>query len=415
MKRYGLIGERLDHSHSPLVHSQLADYRYELWPLAKEALDGFLQTADFDGINVTIPYKQAVIPFLSEMGETAKRVGSVNTIVRREDGTLFGDNTDVYGMSEMARRAKIRFQGCKTLILGSGGTSLTAQALVQSQGGEAVVISRKGENNYANLERHQDARYLINTTPVGMYPDADASPVDLRRLPNLQGVLDVIYNPLRTKLLQQAQDLGIGNEGGLCMLLYQAVRACELFTGQRVELERIQSAEYALRKRLTNLVLVGMPGSGKSTVGERLAQALQMTFVDLDCEIEKTAGMSIPEIFAKEGEAGFRNREAEHVQRFGTTGGQLLVTGGGAVKRESNRMYLRMNGRVYHLLRDLNALSMEGRPLSQNREMLKEMWQERKALYQTCADANIENGGTLEECVLRIKEEFDEALRHQRA
>ncbi len=410
MNKYGLIGEKLGHSHSPLVHSYLADYRYDLWPMPKEALDGFLRAADFDGVNVTIPYKQAVIPYLQEMGETAKAVGSVNTIVKRSDGTLFGDNTDVYGMSEMARRAGIAFAGRKTLILGSGGTSLTAQALVRLQGGNAVVISRSGQDNYENLERHVDAEYLINTTPVGMHPNTDASPVDLRRLPNLKGVLDVVYNPLRTRLLQQAEELHIPHEGGLCMLLYQAVRASELFTGQKVAPQRVHSAEKALRKRLTNIVLIGMPGSGKSTVGELLAELLQMPLVDLDAEIVKAAGMSIPDLFAREGEDGFRLREAEQVLIHASKGGQVLVTGGGAVKRAENREHLRMNGRVYHLIRDVNALPMDGRPLSQSRKALEQMWQERKPLYEACADAAVVNHATLSECVMKIKEDFDETL-----
>ncbi|MBQ7866983.1 MAG: shikimate kinase [Clostridia bacterium] len=411
MKHFGLIGERLGHSHSKTLHGYLADYSYELWPMPRDAVDGFLKTAEFDGMNVTIPYKQTVIPYLAEMGETARRVGCVNTIVKRSDGTLYGDNTDVYGMSVMAARAGINFAGKKTLILGSGGTSLTAQAVVRAAGGEAVVISRYGENNYENLEKHADADYLINTTPVGMYPNVDASPVDLKRLPCLKGVLDVIYNPLRTKLLQQAQQLGIPHQGGLCMLVYQAVRACELFAGETVSVQRAQAAEMALRKSVTNLVLVGMPGCGKSTIGAKLAQTLDMPLVDLDEEIVRTAGMSIPEIFRTEGEAGFREREAEQVKRFGSEGGRVLVTGGGAIKREDNRAHLQMNGFVVQLKRSLDALPMDGRPLSKDRQALENMWQERAPLYAACADQIIENDSTIDACVQAIKEAFDEALR----
>lgn len=411
MKHFGLIGERLGHSHSKTLHGYLADYSYELWPMPRDAVDGFLKTAEFDGMNVTIPYKQTVIPYLAEMGETARRVGCVNTIVKRSDGTLYGDNTDVYGMSVMAVRAGINFAGKKTLILGSGGTSLTAQAVVRAAGGEAVVISRYGENNYENLEKHADADYLINTTPVGMYPNVDASPVDLKRLPCLKGVLDVIYNPLRTKLLQQAQQLGIPHQGGLCMLVYQAVRACELFAGETVSVQRAQAAEMALRKSVTNLVLVGMPGCGKSTIGAKLAQTLDMPLVDLDEEIVRTAGMSIPEIFRTEGEAGFREREAEQVKRFGSEGGRVLVTGGGAIKREDNRAHLQMNGFVVQLKRSLDALPMDGRPLSKDRQALENMWQERAPLYAACADQIIENDSTIDACVQAIKEAFDEALR----
>jgi len=363
---------------------------------------------------VTIPYKKTVIPYLSEIGDTAKRIGAVNTIVRRADGSLFGDNTDFYGMMEMARRAKIDFHGKKTLILGSGGTSLTAVDVVRENGGTPVVVSRSGENNYQNLHLHKDAAYIINTTPLGMYPNPHAQAVDLRDFPNLQGVLDVVYNPLRTQLLMQAEELGIPCEGGLSMLIYQGVLACEIFEGKPIDRERVVKAERALRRSVTNLVLIGMPGCGKSAIGEKLAQALGMPLVDLDAEIVKAAGMSIPEIFEKEGEAGFRKRESEQVQRFGTIGGNVLVTGGGAVKDPMNRKYLRMNGFVAHITRDLDKLPMEGRPLSQSREALETMWQQRRPLYENCRDAHFANDSTIEACVQMIKEAFDEALCPER-
>lgn len=414
MKHFGLIGEKLGHSHSKTLHGLLADYSYELWPMPSNELDAFMRNGDFDGMNVTIPYKKAVIPYLSEMGETAQLIGSVNTIVRRADGSLYGDNTDAYGMMVMANRAGIHFAGKKTLVLGSGGTAMTACAVIRANGGEAVVISRNGENHYGNLDRHADADYILNTTPVGMYPQTDAQPVDLTCFPALKGVLDVVYNPLRTRLLLQAQKLGIPCEGGLSMLVYQAVRACELFTGEKVEAERVSEAERALRRSVTNLVLVGMPGCGKSTIGAMLARELNMELVDLDDEIEKAAGVSIPEIFAREGEEGFRRRESEQVLRFGSQGGRVLVTGGGAVKREENRRWLQMNGFVAHITRNVNLLPMDGRPLSQNRERLAAMWQERKALYADCADECIANHSTPQACAQTIKEAFDEALCAQR-
>lgn len=415
MKHFGLIGEKLGHSHSKTLHGLLADYSYDLWPTAREDLDAFMRSGSFDGMNVTIPYKKAVIPHLSEMGETAKRIGSVNTIVRRKDGSLFGDNTDAYGMMVMARRANIDFGGKKTLVLGSGGTSMTACYVVRQNGGEAVVISRNGENNYDNLHLHADADYLINTTPVGMYPNADAQPVDLTLFPRLKGVLDAVYNPLRTRLLLQAEQLGIPCEGGLSMLTHQAVRACELFTGDKLDPKRVQAAETALRKSVTNLVLIGMPGSGKSTIGALLAQKLDMPLVDLDEEIEKAAGMCIPDIFALEDEEGFRSRESEQVLRFGSRGGRVLVTGGGAVKRAENRWWLQMNGYVAHITRDLDLLPMDGRPLSQSRERLHSMWEERKELYADCADLCVSNDQTPEACANTIEEAFHEALCAQRS
>ena len=414
MKHFGLIGEKLGHSHSKTLHGLLADYSYDLWPMPQSELDTFMRSDAFDGMNVTIPYKKAVIPYLSEMGETARLIGSVNTIVRRADGSLYGDNTDAYGMMVMASRAGIAFTGKKTLVLGSGGTSMTACAVIRANGGEAVVISRNGEDNYENLDRHADADYIINTTPVGMYPKTDAQPVDLTLFPALKGVLDVVYNPLRTRLLMQAEALGIPCEGGLSMLVYQAVRACEIFTGKKVEETRAVEAERALRKGVTNLVLIGMPGCGKTTIGALLARELEMELVDLDEEIEKAAGVTIPEIFAAEGEDGFRRREAEQVLRFGSQGGRVLVTGGGAIKREENRRWLKMNGFVAHITRDVELLPMDGRPLSQSRERLAAMWEERKALYADCADVRIANDSTPQACVQTIKEAFDEALCAQR-
>ena len=254
--RCGLIGEKLGHSHSKTLHGLLADYRYDLIELAPEELGPFLKKGEFDGLNVTIPYKQAVIPYLRELSPAAQAIGSVNTIVRRPDGTLFGDNTDAYGLGVITGRAGMAFAGTKTLILGSGGTSKTARHVVEAAGGEAVTVSRTGETNYENLERHADAAWLINATPVGMYPRAQAAPVDLARLTNLRGVADVIYNPLRTRLLQQAWALGIPCQGGLTMLTYQAVRACERFTGRPVPAERAREAERALRRAVTGLALV---------------------------------------------------------------------------------------------------------------------------------------------------------------
>lgn len=414
MKQFGLIGERLGHSHSKTLHGFLADYRYDLWPMPAEAVDAFMRSNAFDGMNVTIPYKKTVIPYLQEIGDTARRIGAVNTIVRREDGTLYGDNTDFDGMMEMARRAGIVFAGEKTLILGSGGTSLTAVDVVRENGGIPVVISRSGENNYQNLHLHTDAAYIINTTPLGMYPNPHDQAVDLRMFPNLKGVLDVVYNPLRTQLLMQAEELHIPCEGGLSMLIYQGVQACEIFEGRKLPKEKLIQAERSLRRSITNLVLVGMPGSGKSTIGRMLADALYMPLIDLDAEIEKNAGMTIPEIFEKEGEAGFRKRECEQVQHYGSIGGNVLVTGGGAIKDPMNRKYLRMNGFVAHIVRELDELTMEGRPLSQNRETLERMWQERKPLYEACSDKQFFNNGSLEACVQTIREAFDEALCAER-
>lgn len=415
MKHYGLIGERLVHSYSQTLHGLLADYDYRLMPMLSEALDGLMTARDFDGLNVTIPYKKAVMPYCSQLSETARRIGSVNTIVRRGDGSLYGDNTDAYGFLVLAQSAGIDFSGRKTLVLGSGGTSLTACDVICQQGGEAVVISRQGENTYDDLEKHSDAAFLVNTTPVGMYPDTDASPVELSRLPNLKGVLDVIYNPLRSRLLQQAAVLGLLNGGGLKMLVYQAVRACELFTGESVPKERAVQAEAALRRSAMNLVLVGMPGCGKTTVGKELRRLSNMPLVDFDEEIAKAAGMTIPEIFAREGEAGFRQRESELITRFGREKGKILVTGGGAIKQALNREHLRLNGFVAFITRGLDELPTAGRPLSQNRANLEKLWRERQPLYANCADITVSNETAPAACAGEIWEAMNEALRAERA
>lgn len=410
--QYGLIGEKLGHSYSAILHSLLADYDYRLCPMPPEAVDGFMKQADFQGINVTIPYKKTVIPYLAEIRETARRIGSVNTVVKRPDGTLFGDNTDAYGFAKMAESIGADFAACKVLVLGSGGTSLTACDVVRQAGGTPVVVSRSGEVTYADLPRHADADYLINTTPVGMYPNVHAAAVDLKQFPALKGVLDVIYNPLRTQLMQQAQQLGIPCVSGLRMLVYQAVRACELFTGQPVLPEKAQAAEKALRAQSMNLVLVGMPGCGKTTIGQELAALTGREAVDTDALIVQEAGMSIPEIFAKEGEAGFRAREKAIVQREALIGGRILVTGGGAIKDAENRAALRMNGYVTHLTRPLTQLATGGRPLSAGGlEAVEKLWQERAPLYAACADAAFTNETTPAQCANAIREGFDEALR----
>ena len=408
--RVGLIGETLGHSRSPELHALLADYDYHLWPLAPEELGAFMRARDFDGLNVTIPYKQAVIPHLDGLSPEARRAGSVNTVVKRADGTLFGDNTDLCGMAEMTRRAGMRLGTGKTLVLGSGGTSRTACALAREAGGEPVVISRRGENTYENLERHADARWLINATPVGLYPHTHEAPVDLRRLPGLRGVADAIYNPLRTRLLQQARELRIPCEGGLCMLVWQAARAVERFTGEAPEAARVEHALSTLRRRGLNVALVGMPGTGKSTVGALVGKALGLETVDIDAEIAREAGMSIPAIFAAEGEAGFRAREAALIRRYGRESGRVLVTGGGAVLSPENRESLRLNGYVAHITRPIERLAMDGRPLSQSREALAALWRTRAPLYAACADGVFPNDKQPGDCARAIVEGFHEAL-----
>ena len=409
--RYGLIGERLGHSHSPRLHALLGDESYALTPIARDALNAFMLAGDFAGVNVTIPYKRAVIPYCAELSQTARQVGSVNTVVKRADGTLYGDNTDAFGFAKMAERAKISFREHKTLVLGSGGTSLTACYVIREAGGEAVVISRSGEINYSQMDQHLDAQIIVNATPVGMYPSVDDSPVDLSRFHSLIGVMDVVYNPMRTRLLQQAAQLGIPHVGGLTMLVWQAVRAREIFDGRSIDPEMAAKVEDVLRHDVNNLVLVGMPGCGKTTVGKLCAKALGLQFVDIDAEIVHRVGKPIPQIFSEDGEAVFRALESEMIQACGKRSGQVLATGGGATLREENRMNLRMNSVVVRLTRRLENLSMQGRPLSQGLEALRKMEIARTPLYETCADLTVANDSTVAECVQKVLEGFHEAIR----
>ncbi len=411
-KQYGLIGEHLGHSYSKRLHGLLGSYAYELYALPPEELERFLGREELAGLNVTIPYKRQVIPFCAEISSAAQRIGSVNTLLRRADGGWYGENTDAFGFAYLAKRAGMDFAGQKILVLGSGGTSRTVCAVVEEAGGTPVVVSRAGENHYQNLHRHRDANLLVNTTPVGMYPHTAAAPVDLAALPCLKGVLDVVYNPLRTRLLQQAEALGLACSNGLPMLLAQAARASELFTGAAIPPEKLEGALRSLRRQMNLIVLVGMPGAGKTTVGQEVAKRLGLPLVDLDSEIEKESGQSIPALFEREGEEAFRDREAALLERFAKEGSQVLVTGGGAVLRPENRENMRLNGFVVHVTRPMEGLCMEGRPLSKSREALENLWRERAPFYQAVADVAIANESNPEQCAGRILEAYDEAVCH---
>ena len=388
-KIYGLLGEHLTHSYSPAIHAALGDYEYRLFEVAPADLPSFLADGDFAGINVTIPYKKAVIPYLSEISDAAKKIGSVNTLLRLPDGGLRGDNTDYYGFAYMLDRAKIHVAGKKCLILGSGGASLTAVAVVTDRGGTPVVISRSGENNYENISRHADADVIINTTPVGMYPNNGESPVDLSVFPRLSGVADVIYNPCRTALLLQAEKLGIPHVGGLTMLVAQAKRANELFFGTPRPDSLMDSVTAQMRNDRENVVLIGMPGCGKSTVGRALAKALGKKFADTDEEIVRLSGRTPADIIREDGEEAFRRIEHEAVCRLGKSSGYVIATGGGVVTRAENYAPLHQNGILVFLRRPLEELSSAGRPLSQS-VGVEALYEKRLPLYEAWADARVD-------------------------
>lgn len=414
MSRFYLIGEHLSHSFSPRIHAMLGNSDYQLKELASNEVGEFVKHGDYVGMNVTIPYKKAVIPYLDELTDTAQKLGAVNTIIRRADGTLLGDNTDYFGFSYALESAGIALAGKKVLVLGSGGASKTAQAVARDAGAASVtVVSRTGEIHYGNVyDLCTDTEVIINCTPVGMYPGAGVTPVFPIRFPRLCGVADMIYNPARPLLLAAAGELGVPTTNGLAMLVAQAAAAHERFTGQPVDPSQIDRIVRTLEKQNENIVLVGMPGCGKSTVGKCLSDLLGKTFVDTDALIVQKAGKPIPEIFATEGEDAFRAIEHAVICEVCAAHGQVIATGGGVVTRQQNEYPLEQNGRIIWLQRPIKQLATDGRPLSQANK-LTEMYRVREPLYRCFADMQIPNDGTPDEVAARIAKELSyEILSH---
>ena len=407
----GLLGEKLGHSYSPELHALLGDYPYALYEVAPKALGDFLRAGDFHGLNVTIPYKTTLAAVCDELTEAAGAIGSVNTVLRRPDGTLLGDNTDAAGFEAMVKASGIRVRGKKCLVFGSGGASKSICYVLEKLGaGEIVVISRSGEDNYDNLDRHADAQVLVNATPLGMYPDTAAAPADLRDFPACEGVLDVVYNPARTALLQQAEVLDIPRLGGLLMLAEQARCSAKVFFGEAIPLVRAETACDVLRSRKENRVLIGMPGCGKSTVGRALADWLDRPFVDTDTELEKILEMPCGEFITRRGEPAFRAHETALLEKLGKESGLVIATGGGVVTRPENYPLLHQNGRLIFLERELSKLPKKGRPLSQ-RGALADLYTIRLPMYRRFADCIVPNAGSPED-VARAVEEAYEALSH---
>lgn len=404
MLKCGLLGEKLGHSYSPQIHSMLADYEYKLFEKLPEELEDFLKSGEFDGLNVTIPYKKSVMPYCAELSPTAAQIGSVNTIVRRSDGSLYGDNTDAFGFENLIVHNGIEVKGKKALVLGTGGASVTAQAVLKNLGAsEVVVISRNGEDNYENIAKHADAEIIANTTPVGMYPNNGKAAVDLAQFPKLSGVLDVVYNPARTALLLQAEKLCIPCAGGLYMLVSQAKRSCELFTGKSIPDSEIDRIERVLSHQMQNIVIIGMPGSGKTAVSTMLAERLGRKIFDTDTIVSEKAGMTIPEIFAAQGEAGFRKLETEATAEVGKLSGNIISTGGGVVTVADNYELLHQNGVIVWIERDTNKLARDGRPISLSSD-LNELYAARLPLYERFADVKADNNGDINDTVNAIME-----------
>ena len=392
---YGLIGEKLGHSFSREIHNLLASYTYDLKELPKNELDTFMKSRNFKGVNVTIPYKESVIPYLDEIDEAAKAIGAVNTIVNRE-GRLIGYNTDFYGMRELLLSRSIRIEKRFVAVLGTGGTSKTACAVAKSLGASRIVrVSRNphsdGDISYDELEAIKtDIQIIINTTPVGMYPNENCAPLDIDGFSALEGVVDAIYNPLRTKLISDARARQIRAAGGLYMLVAQAARAAELFTGDCNMMQKTEKAYCSILKNKQNIVLVGMPGSGKSTLGRMLAKKTGQAFYDSDSEIEKQTGMCIPDYFSKYGEDGFRAIETDVIKRLSLLGGIVIATGGGAVIRSENIDSLAKNGIIVYLDRPISDIKItSNRPLTRSVDDLKKKYYERHEMYEKSADITV--------------------------
>ena len=424
---YGLIGEHLSHSFSKEIHEMCADYTYEICELAPEEVEQFISHPAFKAINVTIPYKQTVMPYLCEIHDHARKIGAVNTVVNCA-GKLYGYNTDFYGLSALIRRVCGSLQGKKILILGSGGTSHTARAVAEEQYAASVLTVVRnpkgaGEISYADAETtHSDTEVIINCTPCGMYPYADGAahikgtPIDITRFPRLMGVVDAVYNPLRTNLVQDALDHGIPAEGGLYMLVAQAVMACRIFLGRVEEAFSDETAmdretERVFKKILSdkeNIVLTGMPSSGKTTVGKALAELLGRPFIDTDAVIVERAGKPITDIFSELGEAGFRDLETQAVKDVANTHtGAIIATGGGAILRDENVRALKRTGRLYFLNRPLEQLiPTADRPIASTVEAIKRRFEERYDRYLSTCDVEIKNNETVEHTVNTIREDF---------
>ena len=398
----GLLGRKLGHSYSPQIHAKLADYTYDLFEKEPEQLEDFLKNGNWTGINVTVPYKKDVIPYLDELTPRAKRLGAVNTVVR-QDGKLIGHNTDYFGFEMMVKASGLSVAGKKVLVLGSGGASNTAVAVLEELGAKVIVVSRSGENNYENLHLHADATLLVNTTPLGMYPNVGISPVDLDLFPGLEGILDVVYNPARTQILLDAEKRGLVTMNGLLMLVAQAKEAAEWFTGTTISDDLIPEIHRTLRQQMENIILIGMPGCGKSTAGQALAAQLGKEFVDADAELENRTGRKIADIIPNDGELAFRILETETLADLGKQSGLVIATGGGCVTQERNYPLLHQNGTIFWLRRDLNKLPTDGRPLSQATK-LQDMYAARKPLYEAFADVVIDNDGDLESTLHQITE-----------
>ena len=389
----------------------MGGYPYELIEVAPQDLDAWMKNKDFAALNVTIPYKKAVIPYLEELDERARRIGAVNTIVN-DHGRLIGKNTDYYGCRFMLEQAGIEIQGRKVILLGNGGAAQAVQAVLEDLGAAAIVKVKRNPSpetlTYEEAYRdHSGAQVIVNTSPVGMFPAQEGLPVELDRFPQLESVADVIYNPHRTRLIVEAQKRGCRTATGLSMLTAQAAEAIEAFIGKPVAPESILRMTAELAREKMNLVLIGMPGCGKSTIARKLAEISGRPAVDIDQRIVERIGMPIRDFFAQQGEARFRQIEAEILTEVTLQTGQIIATGGGIVKDWENVRRLRQSGKVYFLDRSLDQLETDpSRPLSSSREALRQLYDQRIDLYRAACDQQIENNGSADQTARRLWQDW---------
>ena len=393
-KKFGLIGRTLKHSYSKIIHDKFGEYDYRLYEIEPEQLNSFSK-GDLNGFNVTIPYKKDIMPYLDQIDEFAKSVGAVNTVVKK-GGKLYGYNTDFNGMLYMLDMAGINLNDKNVMILGSGGTSNTAIAVAKyCKAKSVVVVSRSGKVNYNNCYDLVDTQIIINTTPVGMYPNVDGAPVDISKFPRLVGVADAIYNPSLTMLTYKAKESGLKYTNGLPMLVAQAKYAMEHFIDNKCDDSIIQKIIDEINLQTLNVVLIGMPSCGKSSIGRAVAEKLNREFIDTDSVIEQRVGKSIPQIFNEHGEEYFRRLETQVIKDVCIESGKVIATGGGVVKKSENEFFIKCNSKVIYIDRNVELLVTDGRPLSKDKDTIKRLYNERKDLYNKIADIVVENNGDI--------------------
>ncbi len=411
-EQYYLLGETLKHSYSKIIHSKIADYKYNLKNLSYEQFDEFMNEKQFSGLNVTIPYKREVLKYCDVFSKAVVEIGSANTIVKNPDGSLYADNTDYRGFLHLAKKTGVKFKNKNVLVLGSGGTSLTVRTATKNMGAKNIyVVSRNGKINYNNAYDLKDIEVIVNTTPVGMYPNNYACPIDITKFNNIEAVIDVVYNPLKTELVQNAESIGIKSGSGLSMLVAQAVYSAELFTGRFIHKSIIDKIENEIRKNLTNIVFIGMPGCGKTTLSKIVSRELKRKYVDIDRLIVNSENRTIPNIFKTDGESFFRSLETKTIKKVSKKTGIVIATGGGAVKNPENIKALKSNGLIFYVDRDVSELSTKGRPLSTSAEEVQKLYEERSQLYNLYMDYYIKNDSktdSIEKVAERTVEVYNE-------